>query len=261
MNASQHFKEGRLAQAIDAQIADVKAHPADHGKRLFLFELLVFAGDLERARKHLDILKYDNVEVEASVMKYRRLLDGELERRQVLAGAARPHFLDDVPMHAELRLQALQSLREQQTAEAATLLDEAHKASPAVNAELNGQPAAGLRDCDDLLGNILEVIAHGKYCWIPLEQVELVVMNPPRFPRDLIWAPASLETIKSSAGEVFLPTLYPNSYQDSAEEIKLGRATDFSSTAPVLGRGGKLFLAGEEAVPLLDWRELKVAQP
>src|SRR5262245_43141677 len=60
MSASEAFKAGRLQEAIDAQIQEVRAHPADHGKRLFLFELAAFAGDLDRARRQIDAVKYDD---------------------------------------------------------------------------------------------------------------------------------------------------------------------------------------------------------
>jgi hypothetical protein len=46
ISASELFKQGRLKDAIDAQLQEVKAQPADHGERLFLFELASFAGDL-----------------------------------------------------------------------------------------------------------------------------------------------------------------------------------------------------------------------
>jgi type VI secretion system protein ImpE len=260
MNASDLFKQGQLAQAIDAQIAEVKSHPADHAKRLFLFELLVFNGDLERARKHLDIIKFDQVELEAATEKYRRLLDAEQTRRQVFDAGARPHFLDDVPLHAEMRLEAVLLLKDGKTAEAAGMMEEAQKNSPVVKGVFNEKTIEGLCDCDPLLGNILEVVARGQYCWVPVEQIETLDMNPPRFPRDLIWSPARLEMRKSAAGEVFLPAIYPSSYKDADERIKLGRITEFSETAPVLGKGGKLFLAGDDAVPLLEWRELKIEQ-
>jgi type VI secretion system protein ImpE len=54
MNASELFKTGMLSDAIAAQVQEVKSHPADHGRRLFLFELLAFAGDLDRARKQIE---------------------------------------------------------------------------------------------------------------------------------------------------------------------------------------------------------------
>ena len=37
MNASELFKAGRLTEAIDAQIKEVKAQPGDQARRVFLF--------------------------------------------------------------------------------------------------------------------------------------------------------------------------------------------------------------------------------
>ena len=39
MNAGELYKAGRLGEAIEAQVQEVKASPLDHSKRLFLFEL------------------------------------------------------------------------------------------------------------------------------------------------------------------------------------------------------------------------------
>src|SRR5271156_5321832 len=119
MTATELFKAGKLAAAIDAQIQEVKAHPADHGKRLFLFELSVFAGDLDRARRQVDALKYDQVELEAAVRTYRGLLDAEGSRRKFFADGVEPKFLAPVPEHVTGRLQAVQELRNKRPADAA----------------------------------------------------------------------------------------------------------------------------------------------
>ena len=38
MSANDFFKAGKLQDAIDAQVQEVKTNPADQAKRLFLFE-------------------------------------------------------------------------------------------------------------------------------------------------------------------------------------------------------------------------------
>ena len=53
---TEAYKAGRLADATAAAIEQVRNHPADRGKRFFLAELFLFAGDLERADKQLDVL-------------------------------------------------------------------------------------------------------------------------------------------------------------------------------------------------------------
>jgi type VI secretion system protein ImpE len=258
VDATQHFKDGRLREALDAQILAVKAAPADHGKRLFLFELSAFAGDLDRARRQIDALSYDDPELEQGRVTYLKLLDAEDLRRKLFRDGVQPSFAADPPEHVAYRLDAIRLLREGRTAEAAEVLDQANAMAPPLSGSLNGKPFDGIRDADDLLGPVLEVMAQGKYLWLPLEQVTAVAMGPPRFPRDTIWAPARVVTTVGEEGEVFLPTLYAGSHEHADDAIRLGRATSWTEDAPVRGCGAKTFLVGDDGVGLLEWRELMI---
>jgi type VI secretion system protein ImpE len=262
MTASDLFKAGKLADAIEAQIQAVKNQPADHGKRLFLFELSAFAGDFDRARRQIDVLKFEEVELQAAARQYRGLLDSEEARRKLFADGIEPKFLAAVPEHTAWRLEAVQAIRSQQPADAAALLARADQARPALKGKLNGKPFSVLRDCDDLFGDVMEVMANGNYFWVPLEQVESITLTPPKFPRDLLWRAARLET-HDSAGEVFLPSLYPGSHASSDEQIQLGKRTDWigGDTAPTRGLGAHLYLVDEDAVSLLEWTELQLDAP
>lgn len=261
MNAGELYKAGQLQAAIAAQTQEVKDHPADQSRRLFLFELLAFAGNLDRCRKQLDVLKYDQLELESAAQSYRKLIESEEQRRRLFTQGLKPQFLTDPPEHVNLRLAAVNHLRQHQLKEAAEVLERAAASAPALHGQLNGQPFDHLRDCDDLFGPVLEMMAHGNYFWVPLEQVESLVMKPPRFPRDLLWVPARLET-PASAGDVFLPALYPGSHEHPDDAVKLGRQTEWKNTegGPVLGVGLRQFLAGDADVSLLEWRELKIGQ-
>ncbi|HEV2971481.1 MAG TPA: type VI secretion system accessory protein TagJ [Pirellulales bacterium] len=264
MDGHELFQAGKLQEAIDFQIAQVKANPADQGKRLFLFELFAFAGELDRARKQIDALNYDELELQAAVSEYRRLLESEEARRRVFHEGAQPKFLTDSHAeHVRLRLEALGHLRENRRAEAAESLAQAAEAAPLVKGQLNDRPFDGLRDCDDLFGGVIEVFAQGSYFWVPLEDIELIAINPPRFPRDLLWAGARLETHVGEAGQIFLPALYPDSHTHADEQVKLGRMTDWlgDDDGPVFGRGLRMFLAGEDASTLLEWRQLQIDAP
>jgi type VI secretion system protein ImpE len=260
MTATESFKAGRLQEAITAQIQEVKTHPADHAKRLFLFELLAFAGDLDRAKRQIDAIEYDELELEAAALAYRKLIESEQARRKLFSEGLSPQFLLDPPEHLKMRLEAVDRLREKHPAEAAESLARAGEAAPTVHGLLNSKPFESLRDCDDLFGTVLEVMSQGKYFWVPLEQIDNLSMNAPKFPRDLIWMPAHLEMREGPAGDVFLPALYPGSHEHAEDRIKLGRATDWKGAegGPVLGVGLRTFLVGEDAVTLLEWRELQI---
>jgi type VI secretion system protein ImpE len=258
MDATQLFKSGQLTEAIDAQLAVVKAKPMDQGQRLFLFEMLAFAGDLDRAQRQIDAIQSDQPEIVVALMDYRKLLEAERTRRQVFTNKAQPGFLGPVPEHVRVRLIGLVKLADKATAEAATLFQEANSQIAALQGTLNGNAFSSLRDGDDCLGSILEVYAKGKYYWVPLEQIDALTMVAPRFPRDLLWIPAHLETKEGDAGSVFLPALYPGTDQESDPQLKLGRLTDWRGEEPVRGVGVKIFFVGADESSILDWRNLKM---
>jgi type VI secretion system protein ImpE len=262
MSASELFKQGRLKEAIDAQLQEVKAQPADHGKRLFLFELASFAGDLERARRQIDAVQYPEPELQMAVQGYRKLLDAEDKRRRLFRDGLAPKFLGEAPEHVTLRLEAVNRIREGRHAEAAEQLGRANAGAEVLTGTLNGKAFAGMRDGDDLFGTVLEVLAQGEYFWVPLEQVDSLALNAPGFPRDLIWLPARLTMKDGQNGEVVLPALYPGSHEHGDDAVRLGRATDWKQQAdggPVLGAGARTFLVGDDGVGLLEWRELQMS--
>jgi type VI secretion system protein ImpE len=259
MNAADFYKAGKLQDAIDAQLKEVRANPADHGKRLFLFELLAFAGDLDRARRQIDAVNYGDMERDTQVLAYRKLLDAEQARRRLFSEGLTPQFLAPPPEHVHQRLEAVNRLRDGRPAEAAAALGRAAEATPVVKGQLNGKPFATLRDADDLFAGVLEVMAQGNYYWLPLEQIDSLTMNPPKVPRDLLWAPGRLAVRDGPAGDVFLPALYPGSHEHSDDQVRLGRLTDWKETGgPVLGVGLHTFLVDEDSFSLLEWRQLEV---
>ena len=190
MTATESFKAGRLAEAIASQVQEVKAHPADNARRLFLFELLSFAGDLDRPRRQIEAIKYDEPALEAALTNYRSILDSEAGRRGLFAEGKKPEFLVEPPFHVRMRLDAtINALHDHRPVDASRLIFGAETAGATVGVVLNGTPHDTFRDADDLFNTVLEVFAKGRYFWVPLEQVESIAINPPRFPRDLLWVP------------------------------------------------------------------------
>ncbi len=252
--ASRLFKSGQLAAAIETQRAAVEQTPDRPEARLFLFELLAFSGDLEGATAALSAVRYDDMQRDFAVAQYGQLLDAERTRREVFAGNEDPKFLLDVPAHVEKRLEASKALAAQDIEALTTLLDEAHALASEISGSSNDRPFSNLRDCDDLLGTVLEVMhPQGGYYWVPLEQVQSLDVKHPRFPRDLLWLEATLDVVDGPSGPVFLPSLYPSTYQAQDEVLRLGQNTDwrqFGDEGPVLGVGLKLMLADDDALPL-----------
>ncbi len=256
MTAAEYYKSGRLQDAIAAQLLDVREHPTDHAKRLFLFELLSFAGDLDRAQRQIDMIEYKDTLLDAATAIYKKLLDSERARRDLFARGVSPGFFGEPSEHLRLRVEAVNRLREGRPGEAAEALTRANEAVPAFRGLLNGQPFESLRDADDLFAGVLEVMAHGRYFWVGLEQVRLLTINPPRYPRDLLFVPAQLE-LEDEQGDIFLPALYPGSHEHPDDQVRLGRGTDWKEFdgGPTLGLGLHTYLRDDDAIGLLEWRE------
>jgi type VI secretion system protein ImpE len=195
-----------------------------------LFELLCFAGELDRAEKHLAILADTSKDSQFGATLYFSTLKAERARRE--------RFAMDVPMTPP----------EQQFA-----------------GTINEQEFSSIVDADPRIGAQLELFADGEYLLIPFDQIISIEIPPPRRLRHLLWTPALVRTAPDSKdralGEVFIPALCPGSYRHTSEAVRLGREThwellDNGDQAPI---GQKMFLVDDEEFPLLEIRKLEFA--
>ena len=258
-DAKQLFDEGNLTGAIAAVTEEVKAKATDVKRRTFLFELLCFAGDLERAGRQLDVIAQQDAMAEPAVQVYRNVLHAENLRRRLFSDGLAPEFLLDPPDYARLHLEAINRLREKNGAEAKGLLDRSEASRPVLRGQIDGSAFEGFRDCDDALAPFLELIVLRDYVWVPFEQIREIDVPAPERPRDLLWAPARLQLTSGEERRGYVPVIYCGTHREADEKLKLGRLTDWQSDAdgPILGRGQRLFLAGEEGRSFLEIRHLE----
>jgi type VI secretion system protein ImpE len=246
---------GHLAGAISELGEALRTRPADTALRMFLFEALCFQGDLVRARKQLDVLstQADTPGFELTLEAYRGLLAAEAKRRDVFEGDGLPKFLLPPPPHVERYVVLLQKMRSA-PGEVPSLLAEAEEASPAIAGERGGRRFAHLRDADDRVSGVLEVVYGSDYLWVPLTLVARLEVAPPRRLREMMWTQARLEIIGQPLGDVMLPALYAGSHRHANPQVSLGRMTEWESFADsmVLGSGQRVFLVDGEEVPLLE---------
>jgi type VI secretion system protein ImpE len=261
VSVKELFDEGNLGGAIDLQTREVKANPGDAQRRTFLFELLAFAGDLERAERQLDVIGHQDAKAEPAVQVYRNILHAEQARRRLFGDGLEPEFLGERPNYARLHLEALNRLREGRPAEAKGLLDESETAWPPIQGEVDGTPVGEFRDCDDVLAPFLELIVLRSYVWLPLEQVREIEIPQPERPRDLLWTPVRLVLADGAQHRGYVPVLYCGSHAHADDGVRLGRKTDWraSDGGPVQGEGHRLFLTGDEGRALLSMRSVKIA--
>ncbi|MGO4728577.1 MULTISPECIES: type VI secretion system accessory protein TagJ [unclassified Inquilinus] len=248
--AGDLFRQGDLGAAIEAGNAAVKVNPADTGARLLLAELLLFAGIFERADSVLDAASTIDPASALVVSEFRQLLRGEMARRQLVTDGRLPEFLGEPTTTQSHVLRALVALRADDAATAAEAVQEAELSRPVVGGVRDGTAFSDFRDADDLsIGSFEVLTTTGKYFWIPTERVESIEFHPPKRPRDLFWRRCTMVVREGPDGDVYLPALYPTDAA-AGDSLRLGRATEWTEGEPVRGIGQRVYLAGEEGVPV-----------
>jgi type VI secretion system protein ImpE len=234
MNPLELYRAGRLNDAIKALGAELRDNPTDFRRRTFLFELLCFAGEYERADKQLEVLAQAGPESEMGVLLYRSALFAERQRQDVFERGDFP----SAPSPDD---------------------DSASRSGTA-----NGKSFADFSDADPRVGAKLEIFAAGNYLLLPLEHVASIEIPQPSKLRDLIWTPAAVRTTPAfkgtELGEVLLPVLAPFSWRHPDEAVRLGRMTVWET--PQGGEyqvpyGQKMWVVDEEEIPFLELRALE----
>ncbi len=230
MTPLELYKAGELGQAIKALGEELRSQPLDAKRRTFLFELLCFAGEYDRAEKQLDVLADQNPKASMGILMYRSALHAERTRREMF-------------QKGEFPAQDVQN--------AAT-----------GGGSFNGEPFETLADADERIGDHLEVFIAGGYTWIPTKYVQRLEIEPPATLRDLLWARARIEASPAfrlqDLGEVLLPVISPLSYLSSDDSVRLGRMSVWEDS-PDGGEkllGQKMLLVDGEEIPILEARSI-----
>src|SRR5215472_11995484 len=233
MNPQELYRAGRLNDAIKALSAELRDNPTDARRRTFLFELLCFAGEYERADKQLEVLAQAGPQSEMGVLLYRSALYAERQRQDVFERGEFPseHAEDD---------------------------------SPDRGGTANGKSFSFFSDADPRTGAKLEIFAAGNYLLLPIEHVASIDIPLPKKLRDLIWTPAAVRTMPAfkgtELGEVLLPVLAPFSWKHPDEAVRLGRVTVWEkpqASEYQIPFGQKMWIVDDEEVSFLELRALE----
>jgi type VI secretion system protein ImpE len=252
--AAALFRAGKLDDAVVAAQAALRKAPTDLNARVLLGELLAFTGNLERADVVLDAASAIDPTTALVVAEFRQLIRADMARRQLFRDGRVPEFLADPTEVQRLQLAALVALRAGDTAEASRQAEAAEAMRPRAPGKHGDADFDDLRDADDLLAGSFEVLTTtGKYFWIPTERVVSLEFHAPKRPRDLLWRRASMSVAAGPDGDVYIPAIYVSD-DPLSDPLRLGRETDWRETdgSPVRGVGQRLFIVGEDAVPMMD---------
>jgi len=207
MSPRELFQAGKLDEAVQALGAEVRDNPTDARRRTFLFELLCFEGQWDRAEKHLHVLADASKEAQLGAVLYFSALHAERVRHELFRKKDYPRAPG--------------------------------KGNPR-GGTVDGRAFETIDDADARVGPRLEMFAAGAYLWIPFEHIEAIEIQEPKRLRDLLWIPALVRTGPSfkdqELGEVLLPVLAPFSYQHADGNVRLGRSTEWKDGIPSVQR-------------------------
>lgn len=229
--AKQLFDAGKVREAEAAVTRHLRQNPTDIGSRTFLFELLCFSGQYDRAEKQLGVLAQAGQQAEMGAVLYYSALHAEKLRHEMFRKEEFPK----------------------------------EPAPPSPPGKLNGKPFQSISDSDPTIGARLEIYAAGAYLWLPFHHISFVRLDAPTKLRDTLWTPADVLTGPSfqgtDIGQVIIPAIYPFTWKSDDEALWLGRSTEWvrddgGQEFPV---GQKTFIVDGEEVPLLEIRSLEFA--
>jgi type VI secretion system protein ImpE len=229
MTPLELYKKGELQEAIRVLGEEIRANPLDAKRRTFLFELLCFAGEYDRAEKHIDVLAGMDAKSIPATLLYRSAIHAERTRQEMFRSGGFP---------------------------------KAESAEGDRGGEWNGKRFEYLGDADDRIGDHLEVFIAGGYTWVPTKYIERLEIEPPVHLRDLLWARARIQASPAfriqDLGEVLLPVLAPLSYQSKDDAVRLGRVSTWEPDANGVEQplGQKLLLVDGQELPLLEFRSI-----
>lgn len=255
---SSKLAHGELDLALDLAKSAVRTGPADPQLRHIYIDLLIIAGDYERADNQCAIAATLQPDAVMGFALLRNQLRGMAARNAWFCDGAVPDFpggpteLDQLAMKLSIAgdqgdavttkstLEALEALRGERTI------------------RCNGREISDLRDLDDRIPHALEVIMNGgAYLWIDFSRISLLRIEPMRRHRDIAFRQAELTLMDGAVAPVLLPAIYHQGKAANAESL-LGRSTDWQTlpTGLTVGQGHRCFLAGDQLLALSELHEL-----
>jgi type VI secretion system protein ImpE len=258
--AEDSFRQGNLADCLQALQSEVRRRPEDGPQRVFLVQVLMLLGQWERALTQLGVLQELDAGALPMVHSYGAAIQCERLRTGVFRGERSPLlFGEPEPWMAEM-IQAAGLHARGHVAQAAALRASALERAPPTPGTLNGSKFEWLMDGDSRLGPLLEVNLQGGYYWVPLQRVSEIRIEPPADIRDLVWIPAQFMWANGGEAVGLIPTRYPGSEASEDNSIRLARKTDWlaAGEGSATGLGQRTLVTDAAEFPLLEVRSIKL---
>lgn len=255
----------RTSQTLSDELGELQKQiraDASNGKlRVHLFQLLCVMGDWKRALAQLQVCAQLDAKALPMAQTYREAIACEMFRAEVFAGRRTPQVMGTPPAWIGLMIEALRCDGAGKVAAAADLRAQAMDAAQPAPCTVNGTACEWLADGDARLGPVCEVIANGKYFWLPFESCVAIHIEAPADLRDLVWSPAELMLPNEGRVPILIPTRYPDTAttaQLDADALKQSRVTQWIEQAPEVwfGLGQRVWMSDVGEHPILETRAI-----
>lgn len=253
------LKAGNLQQALQNLQQEIRQHPEDPKRRVFLFQLMAVLELWDRAQTQLKVIGELDANAMPMVHAYREAVRCELLRKEVFEGKRMPVIFGDPESWVAQLLEALRLSTSGDYKNAQSAREQAFEAAPVVAGSINGQRFEWLADADPRLGPILEMVANGNYYWIPMHRIRNLRLEAPADLRDNVWMPAGITLVNGGELVGFIPTRYASAQTASDDALLMARRTDWIELAPEVyyGQGQRMFTTNEADYPLMDVRVIE----
>jgi type VI secretion system protein ImpE len=252
------LSENALDEALDAAKAHLKSNPSDKDGRNLYIDLLVLAGDYERADNQCGLAVTFAPDATMGFALLRNELRGMAARDAWFATGAVPEFPQGPSELDRIAIRVGIAHRMGDSAEAKAELERLEELRGERGLVLNGKRVSDFRDLDDRTPHALEVImTGGAYLWVDFAKIAGLTIEPIARPRDLAFRRAELSLIDGAVAPVLLPAIYHGTGTDDL--LRLGRETDWveEPTGITTGRGQRCFLAGDDLASFHDTESLE----
>ncbi|MCW1411422.1 nitrogen fixation protein [Rhizobium sp. 1AS11] len=263
MTLSASIAQSLSDNALDDAIEEVKAHlkvkPSDQEARHLYIDLLVLAGDYQRADNQCSLAATLSPDATMGFALLRNELRAMAARDAWFTSGALPEFPQGPSELDKLAVRLGIAHRGGNADEARTTLDALETLRDERPLIWNGKAVSDFRDLDDRTPHALEVImTGGGYLWIDFSKIAALSIEPIARPRDLAFRRAELSLIDGAAASVLLPAVYHGTSKEA--RLRLGRETEWieEPTGITSGRGQRCYLAGDELVSFHDTQSLEI---
>ena len=254
-----------LQEMISSVKDDIRKEPTESKHRIYLFQLLVVAGEWEKAQAQLNVCRELDAATIPMSRTYQEAINCEALRERVFAGKTTPLVFGEPREWIATLIEALRHDGDGNYQAAAQLRQQSFENAPATSGhvEWNGENTAKfdwIADADSRLGPVLEAIIDGKYYWIPFQNVSTIHLDEPTDLRDLVWTPAQFEWTNQGESVGLIPTRYVGSTSSDEDDIRMSRRTEWTENlaGEFFGTGQRMITTSVEEFALMDIRRINL---